>query len=436
MATDPTAPRTGGASALGWLGALPQAAAFQRRPVATLHAHARSGHDPFELATLMAGPAIVVGTPELAYEVMHAAPGLYMAGAANRRILPVLPEGTILTLDGAEHRARRSALAPLFHGDSLSAMRPIIREIARAEIDSWPAGKPFEVLPRMRFMTLCIAARLILGVEGKPLVGDLERHLSRALHPYTMLAGIDALARLGPVSPQAMARRCRAGFARGLADVRAARPDAPRGGPADAVDALCVAAAGEDRLGEQEIADELFALLLAGHETTATAVAWAVEVLAREPATTAALAEEAAVEGRSPLMDAVISELLRFRPPLMDIVRQIAEPTRLGGHDLTAQALVLITPPLIHQHVQPTPETFIPERFRDSRPDPLTWLPFGGGERRCLGASLALLELREILSLILTRFELRPTREHPEEARLHGTALIPARGARIVLQPR
>jgi cytochrome P450 len=250
-----------------------------------------------------------------------------------------------------------------------------------------------------------------------------------------MLAGIDRLANLGAASPQAFAERSRAGFARGVAQVRAARGPGPHGGPPDALDALCAATDPGNRPGDSEIAGELFALLLAGHETTATALAWAIQLLARDPDAAAALASEAG-RGDRPLTDAAISEVLRLRPPLVDIVRELAEPARLGTSDLLAGAIILIPPPLIHQHTRPAPETFVAERFLGRHPDPRTWLPFGGGERRCLGASLALLELREIVAHIVERFELQPAGEHPGDARLHGTALIPARGGRVVLQPR
>jgi len=189
---------------------------FHRRPVETLVARERASGPAFELTTLTARSMWVVATPQLAHEVLHAPPGTYLAGRANRRILPVLPEGTVLTLDGDLHRARRRLLAPLFRGDSLDTMAPLIRDIAAGEIARWPVGAPFSVLPRTRIMTLCIAARLLLGVAGQALVSELERHLSRALHPYTMLAGIGRLRHLGPASPQAMARRCRAHFGRGM----------------------------------------------------------------------------------------------------------------------------------------------------------------------------------------------------------------------------
>jgi cytochrome P450 len=376
----------------------------------------------------------VVATPDLAHEVLHSPDARYRAGTANQRILPVLPEGTVLTLDGAAHRARRRVLAPLFRGDSLAGLAPIIREVAASEITRWPTGRPFAVLPRTRSMTLRIAARLLLGIEGHALVGELECHLSRVLRPYSMLAGIDRMARLGPASPQAFAERRRAGFARGVAQVRRARGPRPHVAPPDAVDVLRAAADSESRPSDSEIADELFALLLAGHETTATALAWAIHLLASHPDTAKALSDPAA-SGARPLMDAVISELLRLRPPLVDIVRELAEPARLGGVDLEAGTLILIPPSLVHQHAIPAPEAFIPERFLGRHPDPRTWLPFGGGERRCLGASLALLELREILAHIAERFELRPASGPREGTRLHGTALIPEHGGRVVMEP-
>ncbi len=417
------------------MNALARAVAFQRRPVATLIEAQRTAGDTFPLRTLVAGRLLVVASPQLADEILRGPPGIYRAGSANQRILPVLPGDTVLTLDGEEHRTRRRLLAPLFHGESLSAIAPAVRDIAAAEIARWPIGEPFAVLPRTRFMTLCIASRLLLGVEDRRLVLDLERHLSKALHPYAMLAGVERLSRLGPASPQATARRCRAAFARGLSRVGDARASGPSCGPPNAFDALSTPAGTGPPLDDEQIPGELFALLLAGHETTATALAWSLELLARDPATTAALAAEAATQDRK-LLDAVITEVLRLRPPLVDIVREVTAPVQLGDRLLAAGTTVLIPPPSIQRHGYREPDSFIGDRFLDQRPDQRTWLPFGGGDRRCLGASLALLELREILRHIVVRFEIKPADERPERSVLHGTALIPSRGARVTLRPR
>jgi cytochrome P450 len=236
-----------------------------------------------------------------------------------------------------------------------------------------------------------------------------------------MLSGISALARLGPLSPQAAAARGHRAFARGLAGtVRCRRED-----PGDEMPVPGL-------LGP----DEVFALLLAAHETTATGLAWAIELLAWAPHAADAVARELPGSER-PSLDAVIWETLRLRPPLVDIVRQANAPVRLAGRNIPAGMLLLIPPPLIHREAATEDgDRFDIARFRGSQPDPYTWLPFGGGERRCLGASLAVLELREILPQIIERFELLPTRSEPERPRLYGTALVPATGACVMLSPR
>lgn len=282
-------------------------------------------------------------------------------------------------------------------------------------------------------MTLRIAARLLLGIQRPRLVDDLQRHLSQALRPYAMLAAAKWLRRLGPASPQAAARRSRVRFAAGVAEVRSARARRSVDGPTDALDLLGPIARESD--DDTRVADELFALLLAAHETTATALAWSLELLAHDPDTLSLLAGEADSEDR-PHLDAVVAEILRVRPPLVDIVRELAAPARLGHHALAAGTLILIPPPLIHRHRHSSPDTFVANRFLGQRPDPDVWLPFGGGERRCLGASLALLELREVITLVARRFELQPADSVRENARLHGTALVPGRGAPVIIRPR
>jgi len=400
---------------------LTDAVAFQRRPVETLARRRRTGGRLFPLTSAVAGPMLVVGAPELAHEVLHAPPGTYLAGAANRRILPVLPENSVLTLDGEPHRQRRRELAPMFHGDALKAMAPVIRDLAAREVEGWPLGRPFAVLPRMRSLALSVAVRLIAGIEDSPGLGQVGRHLRGVLRPYLMLSGISALARLGPLSPQAAADRAHRAFARGLAGAVRCRRE-------DAGDGMSV----PELLGPGEV----FALLLAAHETTATGLAWAIELLAWAPDAADAVARELAGSERVSL-DAVIWESLRLRPPLVDIVRQANAPARLAGRNVPAGTLLLIPPPLIHREAATEEgDRFDIARFRGGQPDPRTWLPFGGGDRRCLGASLAMLELREILPQIIERFELVPTRSEPERPRLYGTALVPATGACVVLSPR
>ena len=394
------------------------AVGFQRRPLETLARGRRTGGRLFPLTSAVAGRMLVVGAPELAHEVLFAPPGTCLAGAANRRILPVLPANSVLTLDGEAHSQRRRELAPMFRGEGLTAIAPVIRELAAREVDRWPLGRPFAVLPRMRSLALRVAVRLILGIEDSARVQQVERHLSEALRPYSMLSGMSALARLGPLSPQAAADRGQRAFARGVAEV-----------------VRC----GHlwDEASPRLLApDEVFALLLAAHETSATGLAWAIELLAWAPDAADAVACE--LQGpQRPSLDAVIWESLRLRPPLVDIVRQVNAPMRLEGRSVPSGTLLLIPPPLIHREAATAEgDRFDIARFRDRQPDPRTWLPFGGGERRCLGAPLAMLELREVLPQIIERFELLPARSEPERPRLHGTALVPANGSCVVLRQR
>jgi len=400
---------------------LTDAVVFQRRPLETLARRRRTGGPLFPLTSAVAGPMLVVGAPELAHEVLHAPPGTYLAGAANRRILPVLPENSVLTLDGEPHRRRRRELAPMFHGDGLKAIAPVIRELAAREVEGWPLGRPFAVLPRMRSLALRVAVRLILGLEDSSGLEQVERLLRGVMRPYSMLSGISALARLGPLSPQAAADRGHRAFARGLADAVRCRREDPGDGRS---------------LPELLGPGEVFALVLAAHETTATGLAWAIGLLAWAPHAADAVARELAGAER-PSLDAVIWESLRLRPPLVDIVRQANAPARLAGGYVPAGTLLLIPPPLIHREAATEEgDRFDISRFRGGQPDPRTWLPFGGGDRRCLGASLAMLELHEILPQIIGRFELLPAGSEPERPRLYGTALVPAAGACVVLSPR
>jgi cytochrome P450 len=400
---------------------LTDAVAFQRRPLETLTRQRRTGGPLFPLTSAVAGRMLVVGTPELAHEVLHAPPGTYLAGTANRRILPVLPANSVLTLDGEPHKQRRRELAPMFHGEGLAAIAPVIGELAADEVERWPLGRPFAVLPRMRSLALSVAVRVILGIENSACVAQVERHLRQVLRPYSMLSGIRALARLGPLSPQAAADRGHRAFARGLAETVRCRREHP---------------GDEASVPELPGPDEVFALLLAAHETTATGLAWAIELLAWAPHAANAVARELP-DSQRPSLDAVIWESLRLRPPLVDIVRQANAPVQLAGRNVAAGTLLLIPPPLIHQEAATEePDRFDITRLRGSQPDPHTWLPFGGGERRCLGASLAMLELREILPQIIDRFELLPARSQPERPRLYGTALVPASRASVVLRQR
>lgn len=386
---------------------------MQFRPIETL-LRRRAGDGPlFEVSTLVPGRMLVIGSAEIAHEILHAPSETYLAGAVNRRILPLLPDDTVLTLDGEKHMARRRLLAPMLHGGALERLAPAIAQLTTEEADLWPIHTSLAMLPRLRFLALRLAANLLFGIETRRDAEVLEGLVSRALPPYGMLAGSRSLRRLGSLSPQSVAARRWLEFADGLRELLGER---------------------HPQVTQLVGGDQLFALLLAAHETTAAALAWSVHELARALEAATAIAEGR--EDQRAWLDAVIEETLRLRAPLIDIVRTPAERVTIAGRSVEPGTLMLIPPPLIHREGGGDLLGFCPGRFLASAPDSHRWLPFGGGDRRCLGASLALFELRHTLPLLLERFTLQPATARSERARLYGTALVPERGARVRLTPR
>lgn len=376
------------------------------------HLQSRAQHaEIFSTRALVAGRIRVVATPELAQQILHAAPGSYLAGTANQRILPLLPENTLLTLDGAQHHARRKQVAVPLGQRRLAEHAEQISLLVSRELDSWPVGERFAALPRLRALTLRIATTVILGVCEDDRLGLFEQGMKAALRPYALLAGHRSMARLGPASPQAAARRGRRAFAACLRKVMAGR-QLPFS------------------------SDEVFGLLLAAQDTTATAIAWGLLELAHNPTLTESMVGPSGAVAPQ-WIDAVVHETLRLRPPLVDIVREPTGPVMLAGEPVPEGALVMICPALIgRSSVHRNPDRFDPTRFLGRRPDPQGWIPFGGGQRRCVGASLAMHELREVLSQAVGRFALTPARQRPEHERLYGTAVIPSRGGMIILSRR
>jgi len=386
---------------------------MQFRPIETLLRRRAADGPLFEVSTLVPGRMLVIGSAEIAHEILHAPSATYLAGAANRRILPLLPDDTVLTLDGEKHMARRRLLAPMLHGSALEGLAPAIAQVTAEEADLWPTHTSITMLPRLRFLALRLAANVLFGIETRHDAEVLEGLVSRALPAYGMLAGSPSLRRLRWLSPQSLTGRRWVEFADGLRDLLGER---------------------HPQVTELVGGDQLFALLLAAHETTAAALAWSVHELARAPEAAAAIAQSR--EGQRPWLDAVIEETLRLRAPLIDIVRTPAERVTVAGRSVEPGTLMLIPPPLIHREGGGDLLGFCPGRFLTGQPDPRTWLPFGGGDRRCLGASLALFELRHVLPLLLERFTLQPATSRSERALLYGTALVPERGARVRLTPR
>ncbi|MBA2566200.1 MAG: cytochrome P450, partial [Thermoleophilaceae bacterium] len=302
----------------------------------------------------------------------------------------------------------------------------------------WPIGEPLELWPRMQAVTLEIIMRAVFGVREAERLDRLRVALRRALDLTTDRSSMVAFAALGPdrVGRLRILRRALDPVDELLLDEIRSRRSDPDVAERDDVMSMLVQARYEDgrAMADAELRDELMTLLVAGHETTATALAWAVERLVRHPDKLDRLRDEVAA-GEDSYLDAVVHETLRLRPVLPIVVRRLTEPVEIAGHLLPAGASVTPCIYLIHRRpdVYPEPARFLPERFLDTPPGTYTWIPFGGGVRRCLGASFALFEMKAVLSVVATRARLRAARPASERISRRAITLTPSRRAEVVI---
>jgi cytochrome P450 family 135 len=388
------------------------------------------------------GPCVYLAEPEDVRRVFTAAPADALAGAVNVQLEPLLGARSILLLDGNAHLSRRRLMLPPFHGDRVARWAAAIEEIAAADVERWPVGRPLTLLPRMRAITLEAIVRIVLGADGDT---PNARRLRRALVCWLAIAAsplalVPALRRGGRRSPWGKFLRARREV-QALIDAHLARLRAdPDSDQREDVACLLLRARTHDGtpLELAEVRDQLTTLLVAGHETTATALAWAFACLVRAPEPLAAAIAEARAGLDGPMTAAVAQETLRLHPPIPVVGRSLAVRMRVAGHELPAGSVMVPCIWLIHRRADlyPSPDQFRPERFLDAAPATYEWLPFGGGVRRCLGASFALLEMRTVLRAVLARVELAPARPRMEGARWRAIVLAPNRGGRVVVRQR
>ena len=392
--------------------------------------------DMFSLRITPDGTWVVVSHPDQVKQVFTADPAVALAGKGNAIIQPLVGPQSVLTLDGGAHLEQRKLMLPPFHGQRTRAFAAVMREVAEREIATWPTGTPFALLPRMRAMTMEIILRTIFGVHETARMDRLRGLLEQLLARGEELKVVLAMVALGPdrLAASTPWRRGRAALDALLVDEirtrRAARDLEER----DDVLSLLVQARHEDGtpMADEELRDELITLLAAGHETSATALAWAMERLVRDPDRLARVAS-----GDEAYVDAVAKETLRLRPVIPVAVRMLAEPMEVGGWVLPAGVRVVPSVDLLHRRADlyPEPGRFVPERFLDRPPGTYTWIPFGGGVRRCLGATFALQEMSVVLRTVAQRMRLRPADPAPEGTSRRAIALTPARGAAVVAEP-
>jgi len=392
----------------------------------------------FTLSIAHEGTWVMLSNPDDVKAVFTGDPELLHAGEANRILLPILGEHSLLLLDGAEHMTQRKLMLPPFHGTRMQSYRALMSEIARREIGSWPAGTPFRVRPRMQALTLEIILRAVFGVDNGPRLADLRMQLRRMLDRLTdprwtaflLALGPERIQRFGPFMRE-MERVDRL-----IYDVIATRRASRGTTERSDILSMLLGAEYEDGSGmsDRQLRDELLTLLVAGHETTATALAWAVERLARHPDKLERLADETRA-GEDRYLKAVVYETLRLRPVISLVNRTLKAPMRLGGYDLPAGVKVVPSIYLIHRRpdVYADPDRFLPERFLDKAPGTYTWIPFGGGVRRCIGGAFAQFEMEVVLRELTARTTIDPARPSAERVYRRAITETPRHDAEVIL---
>jgi cytochrome P450/SAM-dependent methyltransferase len=360
------------------------------------------------------------------------------AGEANAPLSPVVGEKSLLTLDGPEHLRHRRLLLPPFQGSAVAAFREVIRNVAEAEVNRWQVGEQFVVRDRMRALTFEVIARAVFGVTEPTRIERLRQALVAVLDMSMVVALPNVLRRdLGAWSPWGrFQRRLHAADALVYEEIARRRNAADLQERTDML-SLMLRARDEDGqpLSDLELRDELMTKLLAGHETTATGLAFAFDLLPRNPHVLARLRDELADDDDT-YLDAVVTETLRIRPVIDANERTLTQPRTIGGYELPAGIRVYPTIAVIHhrEDLYPQPEQFRPERFLDGRTESYTWLPFGGGIRRCIGAALAQAEMAEVIRTVVSNVDLQPTRPNPEPVVMRGITLVPQHGTPVVVE--
>ncbi len=355
---------------------------------------------------------------------------------------PILGARSLLLLEGADHLAHRKLMLPAFHGERMRSYQPLVEEIVDAEIDSWSLNEEFAIHPRMQAITLEVILRVVFGVADGTRLDRLRVVLTKVLaetaSPSAQLIGL-ASRRFGGRGPWAkFERQLKAVDELLYAEIADRRAE---GGHEERDDMLSVlmAARFEDggEMGDTDLRDQLMTLLLAGHETTATALAWTFDLLLRHAEPLQRL-RDSLEAGEDEYMRATISESLRLRPVVPLAGRRLAKELSVDG--LTLPAGTDVTPAIWLAHtrpdVYPEPFAFKPERFLEDAPDTYAWIPFGGGIRRCIGAAFAEFEMRIVLREVLTRCELRKASPAPEKIGRRNITLSPRDGTPVVVTAR
>jgi cytochrome P450 len=392
-------------------------------------------------------PFVITSHPDHVKSLFTANPVDAPSLTGETPLRPILGPNSVLMLLGERHMRERKLLLPPFHGEAVQRYVARISEVAEREIDRWPVGRPFALAPRMQAVTLDVIMSGLFGIDGTPTRGTPEYRLRETFRRLLRLStnilwGLVELHNIGREEARGVMRWVLALSDRQLYGViKARRERGDSEGRSDVLSLLLNARDEDGRpLTDHEIRDEMMSLVLAGHETTANSLAWTFERLVRTPAAYARLREliRSGDPGAADYVEATIHEGMRVRPVIPVIVRMVTRPWRLGEYVVPAGTPIGMSIVALHhrEDVYPEPHAFRPERFLGQKPGTYTWIPFGGGIRRCLGASLAMAEQRVVLEAIARRTDLVPSRPSREHARQRNVTMIPSRGGRVIVEAR
>ncbi|HEY5260926.1 MAG TPA: cytochrome P450 [Solirubrobacteraceae bacterium] len=419
-------------------------ASWSRPTVSLERARARYGKR-FAIQLLGQPPFVILSDPQDIKELFQAPPNVLHPGEGARILEPIVGPNSVILLDEAPHLRQRKLLLPAFHGESMQSLAGLMTELTEQEVASWPRDERITLHPRLQRLTLEIVLRAVFGLAQGAQLDRLRELLTQILEfgesPLSLLPFAQrALAGRGPVG---RLERLNEETDRLIYELIEQRRDEGDGAP-DML-TLLLSARDEDGspMSNAEIRDELVTALVAGHETTASQLSWGFELLSRQPRVVTRLAEELDSDPDDAYLTATIHEIMRRRPVLMNAEpRLVKQRVEIGGVSYPPGVVLIASAQLVHHDpsIYPEPHAFRPERFLESKggqaPGTYTWLPFGGGRRRCLGASFAMLEMKIVLRTVITQNVLVPVGEKPETARRRSITVSPSRGCEVILRAR
>ncbi|MGB7589188.1 MAG: cytochrome P450 [Solirubrobacterales bacterium] len=418
---------------------------FNQRQIQFVFRARRELGEVFRMRTV-GGDPVITGHPDHVQSLFTAKPEQAPSLTGESPLRPIVGPNSVLTAIGPRHLRQRKLLLPHFHGQAIENYMEAISDAAEREIQRWPIGRPFALAPRMQAITLDVIMAGIFGIEGRPEPGTPEHRL-RFTTKHLVAASTWPVAQLGElmnINREEAVGLTRVGLElldRPTYAVIEHRRRAEDLGERHDILSLLLQATTEDgeTLTDREVRDELLTLVLAGHETTANSLAWAWERLVRNPDAYDALRDAVrSGEDAAEQVEATIVEGMRSRPVIPVIGRRVMVPWRLGPYAVPADTPVLMSILLVHhrEDLYPRPFEFLPERWHGRKPGTYEWIPFGGGIRRCLGATLAMAEQRVVLEAMTRRLDLEADDPAPEHALHRNVTMIPARGARVVIRSR